>query len=38
MGDRIIHYAAYQSLYKLLEWLIKNNADVVAKNHVNIYK
>lgn len=34
MGDRLIHYAAYKSMYKLLEWLIHNNADVIIKNHV----
>ncbi len=35
MGDRLIHYAAYKSMYKLLDWLIQNNADVIVKNHVN---
>lgn len=38
MGDRIAHYAAYKSMYRLLEWLIWKDANMeTVYNHVIVW-
>jgi hypothetical protein len=36
MGDKIAHYAAYKSMYRLIDWLIDKDANfLTAFNHVS---
>jgi len=34
MGDTLLHYAAHKKMFKLIDYLLEQQADPYVKNHV----